>query len=362
MAKANGKNMRKVLVGLSGGVDSSVAAALLKQRGYRVEGAYMRCWSAGPYCTADRDQADAAAVASVLGIPFNVFNFEREYKKAVVDYFLREYEGGRTPNPDVLCNKEIKFGVFLKKALKLGFDYIATGHYVRVEKSLNGSGYHLLTGVDTNKDQSYFLYLLGQEALAHVLFPIGDFTKKEVRKLAKEFGLPTALKPDSTGICFIGEVPIKEFLQQKIKSSQGDIISVDGRLLGRHPGLPFYTVGQREGLGISAGVPYYVVDKELNSNILVVAPFGHQSMFKNRFIVKLVHWIARKAPRYPMETTVKLRYRSENISALINKAENGDYLEVNLEQTTRAITPGQSAVFYKRGEVLGGAVIDKVID
>ena len=371
----------RVLVALSGGVDSSVAAALLKRQGYGIEAAYMRCWSTGPYCTADQDQADAAAVAAILGIPFHIFDFEKQYQERVMDYFFKEYKAGRTPNPDVVCNKEIKFGLFLEKARELGFDYIATGHYARVscqeqetrsqrpaagdqatgDWNLATGSYHLLAGVDREKDQSYFLYLLNQEQLAHSIFPLGELTKKEVRNLAKRFGLPTADKPDSTGICFIGEAPMKEFLRQKIKISHGNIVSVDGKLLGRHIGLPFYTIGQREGLGFSAPVPYYVVDKDIANNRLIVAPFGHEALFKDKFLANGENWVAGVVPHFPLKVQVKLRYRAENAPATVKRIGK-ESLEVNLDQKERAITPGQSAVFYQGEEVLGGAVIGKVMD
>lgn len=414
---------KRVLVALSGGVDSSVATALLirqlAEAEGQIEGAYMRCWSEGPYCTADADEADAARVAATLGIPFHVFDFEKEYKQKVIDYFYREYEAGRTPNPDVMCNKEIKFGLFLQKACELGFDYIATGHYARIAKDGSGAGpvallshptsssfgklstagarretlsarhplpkakanehkYQLLTGIDPNKDQSleqyqllagldrekdqsYFLYLLDQKALAHTIFPLGDLTKQEVRALAKKFGLPTAEKPDSTGICFVGPARIREFLMQKIKPTQGDIISIDGKVLGKHIGLPFYTIGQREGLGISAPVPYYVADKNLEENKLIVAPFGHDSLFKDKFIAENPHWIDGRKPRLPKKVQVKLRYRAKNVPAKVNKLGK-DRLEVKLENAQRAITPGQSAVFYQGNKVIGGALVENEIE
>src|SRR3989344_4310977 len=252
---SNNKTSKKVLVARSGGVDSSIASLLLKTAGYQVEGAYMRCWSSGAYCTTDQDQADAARVASKLGITFHVFDYERQYKQKVINYFFSEYAAGRTPNPDVMCNKEIKFGLFLEEAQKRGFDYVATGHYARIE---NGAGYHLLAGLDKNKDQSYFLYKLGQEQLSKAMFHLGSLTKIEVRRLAKKFGLPTAAKKDSIGICFVGPVNVRELLLNKIKPSEGEIVGIRGEVLGKHIGLPFYTIGQREGLGISKNVPYYV--------------------------------------------------------------------------------------------------------
>lgn len=347
----------KILVGLSGGVDSSVVAALLQERGYKVEGAYMRCWSEGPYCTADKDEADATRVATKLDIPFQVINFEKEYKKKVIDYFYAEYEAGRTPNPDVMCNKEIKFGLFLNHARKRGFDYIATGHYVRVT---NGSGYDLRTGIDESKDQSYFLYLVGQDQLAHALFPLGDLKKTQVRKLAKQYGLPTAEKPDSMGICFVGPVDIRELLTQKIKPKRGDVVSVDGKVMGEHIGLAFYTIGQREGLGVSARVPYYVVSKKAKKNELIVAPFGHASLFKDKFSARYTHWVAGVEPKFPKEVAVKLRYRAPNVAGIVRKL-GGNRVEVKLNKAQRAITPGQSAVFYDGDKVIGGAVVESTM-
>jgi tRNA-specific 2-thiouridylase len=358
MKNAKAKKDSKILVALSGGVDSSVAAALLKRTGYTVEAAYMRCWSRGPYCSADQDEADAARVAARLAIQFRVFNFEKEYKRSVINYFFSEYKKGRTPNPDVICNKEIKFGLFQRKAAQLGFDYIATGHYARIT---NGVDYRLLCGKDKSKDQSYFLYLVGQKQLAHALFPLGDLTKKEVRKLAKKFALPTANKPDSTGICFVGPADVREFLAQKIKKTHGDIVSVKGEVLGKHIGLSFYTIGQREGIGISASVPYYVASKDLMNNKLIVAPFGHDSLFRSKFTTEAPHWVEGKQPKLPKKVSVKLRHRAKNVAGKV-KSTHKDKLEVTLDTAQRAITPGQSAVFHSGNQVLGGAVIDRVIN
>jgi tRNA-specific 2-thiouridylase len=316
----------------------------------------MRCWSEGPYCTASTDESDAAKVAATLGIPFHVFNFEKEYKKQVIDYFFAEYKMGRTPNPDVMCNKEIKFGLFLNKAKSLGFDYIATGHYARIT---NGENYNLHTGSDPEKDQSYFLYPVGQKELSHTLFPIGNMKKSQVRKLAKGFQLPTAEKKESMGICFVGPAQIKEFLLQKIKSSHGNIVSVDGRLLGTHIGLPFYTIGQREGLGISESVPYYVVDKNIKKNSLVVAPFGDKALYKRRFQTETPHWVG-KEPKFPVRVNIRLRHRAPTVKGSIRNSRNG--LEATLDKSARAITCGQSAVFYRGTKVLGGGVITKVVD
>jgi tRNA-specific 2-thiouridylase len=358
LANNNKRASVKVLVALSGGVDSSVATALLKEQGYSVEATYMRCWSSGSYCSTEKDQVDAARVAAQLGIPFHVFDFENEYKEKVIGYFFAESEKGRTPNPDVMCNQEIKFGLFLKKALKNGFDYIATGHYARIKKDIGG--YHLLTGLDLNKDQSYFLYRLGQDQLSRTVFPIGNLTKQEVRSIARKLKLLTANKPDSTGICFVGPAKIKDFLSQNIKYTHGNVVNTEGKVLGSHSGLPFYTIGQREGIGVSAPIPHYVAEKNTKTNTLVVAPLGHGALFKRKFIATAINWIGGKEPSYPFEAEVKLRYRAPNVKAQFKKV-NGS-IEILLENAQRAITPGQSAVIYKSEEVLGGAVIDRTLN
>ena len=350
--KMNGKK-QKVLVALSGGVDSSVVAALLLEKGYEVEGAYMQCWSKGPYCSTQKDRADANRVAAHLGIPFHIFNFEKEYKKDVLDYFFAEYEAGRTPNPDVMCNKEIKFGLFLNKAMDMGFDFVATGHYARIT---NGRGYHLLSGVDNGKDQSYFLYNLKQDQLAKILFPIGDFKKSEVRELARKLGIPTAEKPDSQGICFIGPVNVSQFLRENIKNNSGDIVNIDGEILGSHDGLAFYTIGQREGVGVSRRVPHYVVEKKLKTNKLVVAPVGSEKLFKDHLVASQASWI-ESSPKVGDKVQARIRYRQPLVDVTIDKiGENS--VSLIFDEPQRAVSPGQSVVIYDNAELIGGAIIE----
>src|SRR3989338_10125780 len=260
----------KVFVAMSGGVDSSVAAALLKKQGeFSVVGCYMKCWSAWDQCSVERDVEDARAVAEKLEIPFYIFDFEKEYRERVFNYMVREYAAGRTPNPDVLCNSEIKFGIFLEKALALGADFVATGHYVRAERRFPNIA--LLAAKDQNKDQSYFLWRLNQNQLKHVLFPIGDYLKSEVREMAREFGLPTAEKKDSQGLCFVGNVSFDEFLRDFIPKNSGPIMTASGKKIGDHDGLSFYTIGQLHGIGIGGGTPYYVAAKEPATNTLIVS-------------------------------------------------------------------------------------------
>jgi tRNA-uridine 2-sulfurtransferase len=357
--KAQEKKKKTVVVGMSGGVDSSVTAALLKQQGFDVIGVFMKNWSQdfGDYgCTWAQDSEDARKVAQVLDIPFYVWNFEKEYYDHVVEYFLREYKAGRTPNPDVMCNSEIKFKVFMEKALNLGADFIATGHYARVKKT--SSGYKLLKGIDPAKDQSYFLYTLDQEQLARVLFPIGEYLKPKVRALAKKFRLPNFDKKDSQGICFIGKINVTEFLREHIKARAGKIVTTAGERLGQHTGLPYYTIGQRGGIGVGGSGPYYVVAKQPKTNTLVVTNDKEDpKLWRSEFTITDISW-TNQPSKAPFKLGVSIRYHHPEYSAEIKKAPGG--LKVKFAKPQRAITPGQAAVFYKGDELIGGGIIDKV--
>ena len=348
---------------MSGGVDSSVAALLLTQKGYDVIGVYMKGWSLTS--CAEEDARDARRVAGALGISFYIFNFEDEYKKSVVDYMISGYAKGETPNPDVMCNKEIKFGLFLKKALALGADYIATGHYIRKV------GDKLIKAKDGNKDQSYFLWTLKQGQLKHCLFPIGDYTKPQVRALAKKWNLPTANKPDSQGVCFIGEINVAEFLKEKLGKNPGLIKNINGKTIGTHDGAIFYTIGQRKGIGIKGSLPgeqgkvYYVASKNFKTNTLFVAEGKDKNLFANKLIVKNINWISGKAPKLSLKCLARIRYRQYLQKTTIFEIPNSKNLKsksyklkAEFYEPQRAITPGQSAVFYsKTGELLGGGVI-----
>lgn len=337
---------KTVYVGMSGGVDSSVAAALLKKRGFEVVGVFMKPWQPFDdenFCMWKQDREDAMRAASALNIPFKTWDFSKEYKKSVTDYMIREYRAGRTPNPDVMCNKEIKFGHFLKRALKEGADYIATGHYVRRK------GTRLLQGKDKNKDQSYFLWTLTPEQIKHCLFPIGDYIKPEVRKLAKKFKLPNHDKKDSQGVCFIGPLDMKEFLTSYIKPKPGKIIHTDGRALGTHDGVYYYTIGQRHGLNIRlGGGPYYVTGKDIKKNIIYVGENADTSLRSAK--VGDLNWISSERSSGPVE--VKVRYRTASSKAVLKK--NGS---LEFKKPERAVTSGQSAVFYKGQQLLGGGII-----
>lgn len=351
----------RVMVGLSGGVDSAVAALLLQRQGYSVEALFMKNWEeddSEEYCSAAEDLRDAQDVARRLGITLHTVNFSAEYWDRVFDTFLREYRAGRTPNPDVLCNREIKFRAFLDHALELGTDHIATGHYARLEGQ---DPIHLCKGLDRDKDQSYFLHLLNQHQLRHALFPLGALKKTEVRALARDTGFANHAKKDSTGICFIGERRFRDFLSRYLPAQPGDIEGVDGEHLGQHQGLMYYTQGQRQGLGIG-GVqggseePWYVVRKDLARNVLVVAQGrDHPDLFQDRLDAAEAHWIAGREPPMPLRCTAKIRYRQRDQACVVEA--DGPLLRVRFDEPQRAVTPGQSVVFYHQERCLGGAII-----
>ncbi len=357
----------KVIVGMSGGVDSSVAALLLLEQGYRVEGLFMKNWEEDDgteYCTAKEDFADAQAVADKLGIVLHGANFSAEYWDNVFEYFLAEYKAGRTPNPDILCNREIKFKAFLEYAMQLEANYIATGHYARLGKE-NGKA-TLLKGVDSNKDQSYFLHAVGHSELEKTLFPIGEIKKSEVRRLASKHGLAIANKKDSTGICFIGERRFKDFLQQYLPAQPGAIQSLEGTTLGTHQGLMYHTIGQRQGLGIGGlahhkEAPWYVLDKDLARNVLLVGQGNdHPALFKSSLSVSEIYWVAEEAPMMPLRCAAKVRYRQPDQACTLSDSRHCGY-RVDFAHPQRAITPGQSVVFYQNGRCLGGGVIDSMV-
>jgi tRNA-specific 2-thiouridylase len=354
----------KVIVGMSGGVDSSVSALLLQQQGYVVEGLFMKNWEEDDgteYCTAMEDFADAQQVADKLGILLHGANFAAEYWDNVFEHFLTEYRAGRTPNPDILCNREIKFKAFLEYALQLGADCIATGHYCRRGEQDGKST--LLKGRDPNKDQSYFLHAVGHEELGQTLFPIGDLEKPRVRALAEEHGLGTAKKKDSTGICFIGERRFKDFLQRYLPARPGDILNLEGELLGKHQGLMYHTIGQRQGLGIGGlsehgGDPWYVVGKDLEANVLLVAQGNdHPALFTDSLTTGAVYWVSGTAAETPLRCSAKIRYRQADQPCTLVRREE-QYL-VTFDSPQRAVTPGQSVVFYQGDRCLGGGVIER---
>lgn len=358
------KNTR-VIVGMSGGVDSSVTALLLLEQGYQVEGLFMKNWEEDDdedYCSATVDLADAKSVANELGIKLHDVNFATEYWDFVFEYFLSEYKAGRTPNPDIMCNKEIKFKAFLDFAQHLGADYIATGHYVR--RTEDNGVYHLRKGLDNNKDQSYFLYTLGQEQLKHSLFPLGDMDKSEVRALAEKHNFTNHDKKDSTGICFIGERKFKEFLNRFLPAQPGEIVTDSGEVIGQHHGLMFHTLGQRQGLGIggrknASNDPWYVADKDVEKNqLIVVQGHNHPLMQHHYLTASQVTWVAEQTPNFPLQCKAKIRYRQADQSCTILSEVDG-LLQVEFKEAQRAITPGQSIVFYQNDDCLGGAIIEQ---
>ncbi|HTH67091.1 MAG TPA: tRNA 2-thiouridine(34) synthase MnmA [Rhodanobacter sp.] len=352
----------KVMLGISGGVDSSVAALLLQQAGYQVEGLFMQNWEeddrSGP-CTTDADRKDAVAVCGRLGIPFHARNFAAEYWDGVFEHFLAEYRAGRTPNPDVLCNREIKFKTFLDEAHALGADRIATGHYARVD-CVDGR-YRLLRAVDAAKDQSYFLHALGQQQLAATLFPLGGIEKSRVREMARAAALPTHAKKDSTGICFIGERDFRGFLSQYIPARPGEMRTPDGELIGEHQGVMYYTLGQRNGLGIggrhgASGEAWYVVGKDVAANVLYVAQGGENHwLYSQRLQSEAPTWVDAAAPAAQFRCTARTRYRQADQACMVSVTDVG--LEVRFDEPQRAVTPGQSVVLYDGEVCLGGAVI-----
>ena len=368
---------KKVICAMSGGVDSSVAAALLKREGFDVIGVFMKFWSepgkdgligASNRCCSPEAEIRARKVAKILKIPFYVFDFSKEFKRKIVDYFLEGYKKGITPNPCIVCNKEIKFGLLLEKALKLDADYIATGHYARKKEIReNSCRFAILRAKDKEKDQSYFLWMLNQEQLKRILFPIGDYTREEVENLAKKFKLPVLGIKKSVEICFV-QTTVNDFLRKYLKEKSGLIvekISSKGkqkyshilenmRILGKHRGLWFYTIGQRKGIGLSGG-PFWVLEKDLKKNFLIVTK-NEKDLFKKELICKNVNWISGKEPKLPIKVKAKIRYKSNFAKATICPAKNKVY-KVIFEESQRAITPGQSVVFYKGEEVLGGGII-----
>lgn len=342
---------------MSGGVDSAVSAALLLEQGYEVIGAFMKNWSD---CTWKEDRRDAMRVAAKLDIPFYTFDFEKEYRAKVIDYMFREFEAGRTPNPDVMCNKFVKFDLFVREADKLGCDFIATGHYARVQEMPRdkgvSKGYKILAGTDPEKDQTYFLWAIPPVILSRVLFPVGGMIKAtEVRKKAAELALPVATKKDSTGICFVGEVNIRDFLQQRIPKKPGKIMTTNGKVVGDHEGLPFYTIGQREGLNLGGGTPYYVVAKRPETNELIVSSNFEQALFSNKLEADSSNWFNRPE-KLPDSCQCRIRYRQPLVKCVIKEIKK-DFIKVFFIEPQRAVTSGQSIVFYDGEEMIGGGII-----
>jgi tRNA-specific 2-thiouridylase len=361
----------KVIVGMSGGVDSSVSAFLLKEQGYQVEGLFMKNWEeddTDEYCAAAQDLKDAQAICDKLEIKLHTINFATEYWDNVFEYFLAEYKAGRTPNPDIMCNKEIKFKAFLEFACEdLGAAFIATGHYV--QREFRDNKWKMIRGLDNNKDQSYFLYTLNEKQLAQTLFPVGHIEKPEVRAIAEKAGLITHNKKDSTGICFIGERKFKDFLGQYLPAKPGIIESAEGNAIGHHDGLMYHTLGQRKGLRIGgladAGEePWYVVEKDLLRNVLIVGQgHDHPRLFSKGLIANQLHWVDRTELTESIKCTVKTRYRQHDVQCTVSPIKtstNGEY-QVDFDEQQSSVTPGQSVVFYQGDVCLGGGIINSLL-
>ena len=362
------------MVAMSGGIDSSVVAALLKKQGFTVIGVFMRLISSDSF---RKSEKQAKKIAEILKIPFLVLDLRKEFKKRVIDYFIKELKLGRTPNPCVVCNKEIKFGLLLKEAKKRGVDFIATGHYAKKQKTKNKKQkntsqklkviYKLLKAEDKNKDQSYFLGTLNQRQLKYLLFPLGDYTKSDVKKMAKDFGIEKLTRPESRDICFI-KTTINDFLKKRVRQKPGKIVDTNKKIIGSHQGLVFYTIGQRKGIGIGAGKPYYVLDKDIKKNLLIVTK-KEKDLYKKQLIAKNVNWIFGKPAKLPIKVKAKIRYRHKMAEAILSqntkqksqkykpKHKNFKDLKVVFKNPQRAITPGQLAVFYQGQELLVSGII-----
>ena len=351
----NTKNKEKILVGLSGGVDSAVAAYLLQKEGYEVEAAFMKNFSdkvnLKGECPWKEDKLTAYKVAAFLKIPIRTFNFEKEYKDKVVNYIFTSYKKGLTPNPDILCNNEIKFKLFLNKALELGFNKIATGHYAGIEEN---DGYTLLRGRDNNKDQSYFLAGLNQKQLSKVIFPLQDIDKKEVRRIAKEIKLPNANRKDSQGICFIGKLDLKTFLQQKIKEKKGEIVDKDNNVLGYHQGVWYYTIGQRKGLDIGGSGPWYIIEKDLKNNKLIVGKIDDPELYHKEIKCINWHWL-NKEYKFPLKAKAQIRYRQKAEDVKIEKKE--DYYLISFKNKQKGVASGQILAVYDKNKLIASALI-----
>ncbi len=364
----------KVFVGVSGGVDSSVALALLQKEGYDVTGVFLKVWYPEWLpCDWKEERRSAMRVCATLGVPFLTLDCEAEYKKEVADYMIREYAAGRIPNPDIFCNKYVKFGVFLNKALEMGADYIATGHYAQVKKNYlekSDCSYELVESVDTNKDQSYFLYTLNQYQLSHTLFPVGGMTKPDVRKLAEQFNLPTAAKKDSQGICFIGKVDMKDFLKHYIEPRRGDVLNTEGDVIGYHEGYMFYAIGERHGFTItkktSLDPRFFVLSRNMKNNTITVGEKNgskSEGYFAKEIIVTDLHFISPENCQFPLQATVRIRYRQKKQKCVVHTSDNG--YRIVFETPLSGVSEGQSAVLYDQSEYesvcLGGGIIEGVI-